>query len=173
MKALLVFALALFVGSPAFADNLGSATGGTAASQSGLSGGLCISSPVSLSSGQQASLLIDCTTHALVVESSGSGGTSPPPYQFTPVVGSQAALAVATSTALTPPATAKFALITVESNATYSAAVNCWTDGTAPTALQGNTIVPFGSYWVASTALSSVKCIQVAASGAIDVSYYK
>lgn len=57
--------LILGLAAPALADSNGSATGGNAAGQSSLSGGLCQTSPAALSDGQQAGLEIDCTTHAL------------------------------------------------------------------------------------------------------------
>lgn len=74
---LLGFLVSIAFTGPAFADSQGSATGGTAGTQSTLAGGLCLTSPVALSNGQQAGLLIDCTTHALVIEGSSSGVAEP------------------------------------------------------------------------------------------------
>jgi hypothetical protein len=77
MKRIIGFVfVALALGlSPAWAQ-LGSAVGGQAANQSSLSGGLCLSSPIAMTNGQQASLVIDCTTHALITEGAGGGGSS-------------------------------------------------------------------------------------------------
>lgn len=66
--------LATLITSSAYADSLGSAAGGTAANQSSMAGGLCQSSPSALTNGQQAGLLIDCTTHALITSGGGGGG---------------------------------------------------------------------------------------------------
>lgn len=79
MKRILAVITSLLISSHAFADSLGSAVGGTAANQSSLSGGLCLSAPVAISNGQQRALLADCTTGALLTESAGglSGG-----YEF-------------------------------------------------------------------------------------------
>lgn len=74
MKRSALVIIALLLSSSAYADSLGSAVGGQAANQSSLGGGVCQSAPVSLSNGQQASFLIDCVTHALITEGSGSGG---------------------------------------------------------------------------------------------------
>ena len=67
---------AMLVCSPTLADSLGSVAGGQAGNQSSLSGGICQSAPVALSNGQQASFLVDCTTHALLTEGTGGGGSS-------------------------------------------------------------------------------------------------
>lgn len=76
MKRYLAPFIAAFIfSSAAFADSNGSATGGDAATQSSLSGGMCQTAPIALANGQQASLLIDCTTHALLTYSAGGGGT--------------------------------------------------------------------------------------------------
>lgn len=76
MKYLVALAAVFLVSAPAYADSLGSAVGGSPANQSSLGGGICQTAPVALSNGQQAGLLIDCTTHALITEGGGSGGTS-------------------------------------------------------------------------------------------------
>lgn len=74
MKRFLLWVFAfLLAAAPALADSQGSATGGTAGTQSTLNGGLCLTSPSALANGQQAAFLIDCTTHALVI-GGGSGG---------------------------------------------------------------------------------------------------
>ena len=73
-KNLPIAALAAMLAiAPAQADNLGSASGGQAGNQSGMAGALCLTSPVALSNGQQAGLLIDCTTHALITEGVSGG----------------------------------------------------------------------------------------------------
>lgn len=71
----IILALILMFSTSASADNLGSSKGGQAAPQSGLSGGLCYTSPIVLTNGQQASLAIDCTTHALIVTLNGGGSS--------------------------------------------------------------------------------------------------
>ena len=79
MKRLVAIAAAaafLFSATAAFADSLGSAVGGQAGNQSNLAGGLCLTSPVALSNGQQRALLVDCTTGALVVIGAGAGGST-------------------------------------------------------------------------------------------------
>jgi hypothetical protein len=85
--------LAAFI-SPASAQN-GSATGGQAANQSALAGGLCQGSPAAMSNGQQAGLLIDCTTHALITEGGGGGGSTTV-NQGTPNAGGTSAWPVST-----------------------------------------------------------------------------
>lgn len=103
-----------------------------------------------------------------------SGTTSPAPYQVT-WIGNQTNLTLASSTALTPTATATIAQIVVENNATNNAKVRCLFDGTAPTSTTGLEFQPGGSTLVvASNAnLANVKCIQEASAGAIDVQYGK
>lgn len=85
--------LCLLITSPAFADSLGSAVGGTAGNQSNMGGGLCLSSPSALTNGQQAGLVIDCITHALIV-----GGSSSTPDFVSPAPRTIVALDVATVT---------------------------------------------------------------------------
>ncbi|MGE0590914.1 MAG: hypothetical protein AB7G23_03040 [Vicinamibacterales bacterium] len=53
------------------------AEGDTAKTTGPLVQGLCVTSPASLTSGQQGRLVIDCTTHALVVEIDGTVTESP------------------------------------------------------------------------------------------------
>lgn len=74
MKRILSVITALLLATSARADSLGSAVGGSAGNQSSMSGGLCLTSPVTLSNGQQRAFLIDCVTGALITEGSGSGG---------------------------------------------------------------------------------------------------
>ncbi len=91
----------------------------------------------------------------------------------TPVSGAQYALLPTAATALTVPATAKFAWVTVENNGTYSASVNYTDDGTTPTSSVGHNICAGCSLWLPLASLAVVRVIQTAASAAIDVSYYK
>ena len=162
-----LLALALFAAVPAFADSFGSAVGGQAGNQS--SGAGCINQAPTLSSGQQATIRCSATG-ALVVDT--SGGSSGTPYQET-YLGNQTALTLASSTALTPTATATIADIVVESNTTYNVAVRCLADGTAPTTSTGLELQPGATWHIVSAALASVKCIQEGASAAIDVQYGK
>lgn len=68
MRCVLFLALCfVFAASPAIADSFGSANGGTPGNQSNLVGGICNPSPTPLSTGQQAALPIDCTSHNLQV----------------------------------------------------------------------------------------------------------
>lgn len=104
-----------------------------------------------------------------IPRSSGAGNASGP-YQVT-YIGHQTALTLASSTALTPTASATIADIVVEANGTYGAAIRCLLDGTAPTSTTGLEIFPGGSLHVTTAALANVKCIQETASAAIDVQY--
>lgn len=74
-RLVLGFIAALLLPFAAQAQTNGSAVGGAAANQSGLMGGLCQSAPIGLTNGQQAGLLIDCTTHALITAGPGGTGT--------------------------------------------------------------------------------------------------
>lgn len=74
IRKILWLCLLVLLCAPAYADNLGSAIGGQSAPQSGLAGGLCYTAPIALTNGQQASLAIDCVTHALVTEAFGTTG---------------------------------------------------------------------------------------------------
>lgn len=90
MKRIIAALAGLFLSFPAYADSLGSAVGGAAANQSSLSGGLCLTSPVTLSNGQQRALLIDCTTGALITEAASGGPatavtTTPGPRTIVPL----------------------------------------------------------------------------------------
>jgi hypothetical protein len=67
-RALLTAATLAALTVIAVADNYGSVSGGKAAPQSGMSGGICMTAPILLSNGEQAGLPIDCGTHALIVE---------------------------------------------------------------------------------------------------------
>lgn len=73
-KVIAALVLSLLFASPSLADSLGSAVGGQAAPQSNMSGGLCLTSPVPLTNGQQAGVAIDCNTHAVIVTGAGGGG---------------------------------------------------------------------------------------------------
>lgn len=89
---------------------------------------------------------------------------------FTPVAGAQYGLTVATATALTVPATATFATVTVE-----GAPVRYTSDGaTTPTSTVGMGPFPIGyALSFNLTALSNLKFIQTSASATIDVEYFK
>lgn len=93
-----------------------------------------------------------------------SGGSSP--YTFTPL-GYQQITAVSGTTALTPPAGATIAFITVE-----GAAARYRDDGAAPTATVGMPLA-VGQPLVYSGSLSAIKFIQQSAGAILDVSYYK
>lgn len=106
------------------------------------------------------------------VQYGGGGGGGAPPYQET-YLGHQTALTLVSSTPLTPTSTATIADIVVESNSTYSSAVRCLFDGTAPTTTTGLELQPGAAVRIITSTLSNVKCIQEAASAAIDVQYGK
>jgi hypothetical protein len=88
----------------------------------------------------------------------------------TAVTGAQYGLAVASSTALTVPATATIAEITVE-----GAAIRYTTDGaTTPTASVGEGPFPIGTTLTFNlTGLAAVRIIQTQASATINVEYFK
>lgn len=86
----------------------------------------------------------------------------------TPVSGGQMGLNVTTATALTVPATARAALVSVEGNS-----VRWRDDGTNPTASVGQ-LIPVGSIVTfLGDSMSAVKFIQVSATATLNVSYYK
>lgn len=85
-----------------------------------------------------------------------------------PVAGSQEALGIVTATALTVPATATIATITVEGN---NVRYRC--DGTAPTASTGSLlIVGTQGFVLVANPMSSCKFIQTAATATLDVEYW-
>lgn len=71
--AIAALAAFLFSATGSFADSLGSVVGGQAGNQSNMAGGVCLTSPMALSNGQQGGLLIDCTTRALITSPASSG----------------------------------------------------------------------------------------------------
>lgn len=95
--------------------------------------------------------------------------TTAVPYGNTPVPPSQMGLGIVASTALTVPATATWALISVE-----GAPVRWRDDGTAPTATVGN-LLNIGDHLTLNGAaeLAAVRFIQQSATATLDVSYYK
>jgi len=106
---------------------------------------------------------------------SGSGaGAASPTFVLqggrTPVAGAQYGLGVAISTALTVPATATIAEITVE-----GAPIRYTTDGaTAPTSTVGMGPFPIGTTLVFNlVSLAGIRIIQTAATATVDVEYFK
>lgn len=81
-------------------------------------------------------------------------------------VGYQQLTSLATSTALTVPASAQFALIQAEAQA-----LRYRDDGVAPTAAIGMVLAVGDSIWYTGD-LVALRIIQVAASGIANVSYY-
>ena len=104
----------------------------------------------------------------LNVNIGGKAGTTPaaPASLRTSVAGAQYGLAIPTSTALTVPATATIATVTVE-----GAAIRYTTDGaTTPTASVGMGPFPIGTTLVFNlTTLAAVRIIQTQASATVDV----
>ena len=97
------------------------------------------------------------------------GKTATLPAATTPVAGAQYGLAVASSTALTVPASATAALITIEGTSVRYA-----DDGTTPTPSVGQG--PFVAGYVITLTgaeLAAARFIQTSASATINVSYYK
>lgn len=88
----------------------------------------------------------------------------------TPVAGAQYGLAVASSTALTVPATATVAVVTIE-----GAAVRYTSDGaTTPTASVGMGPFPIGTTLTFNlVSLAGVRIIQTNSAATIDVEYFK
>jgi hypothetical protein len=86
---------------------------------------------------------------------------------LTPVAGSQEALGVVTSTALTIPAGATVAMITVE---TQPVRYRC--DGTAPTASLGSLLAVGSTTTFRINGLSACRFIQTTATATMDVEYF-
>lgn len=86
---------------------------------------------------------------------------------LTPVVGSQEALAVTASTALTIPAGATIAWVTVEGQT-----VRFRCDGTAPTASSGSLLAVGTKTEFRINGLSACHFIQTTASATLDVEYF-
>lgn len=131
--------------------------------------------------GQVAGGLDAGTCYHLVVNSDGSiktssggGGVAPAPYTPTVVAGTQRGLAIASATALTIPATATAALISVAGTNNTSGVCAYWQDdGTNPTNAAGQPLAA-GAYLVYNAVGLPIKLI--AASGATctaNISYYK
>jgi hypothetical protein len=98
----------------------------------------------------------------------GGGGGSGPPYATTPL-GYQQLTSVTTSTALTVPGTATYAIVTVEAQT-----VRYRDDGVAPTATVGMPLPAQAVLVVGGAAeLAAIRFIQATAGAIIDVSYYK
>lgn len=158
----------------AYADSLGSAVGGARANQSSLSGGLCLSSPVVLSDGQQRALLVDCTTGALITSPSASSTSVVTSKAVVAVSGTQTALATATATAPTIPATATYILAQAQgTNNTGGVCLYWQDDGTNPTASAGQGLAAGASMW-RKVSPDGIKFITATgATCAVTVSYYK
>lgn len=86
---------------------------------------------------------------------------------LTPVAGSQEALAVVTATALTIPAGATIAWVTVE---TQSVRFRC--DGTAPTASTGTLLAVGSRTEFRINGLAACKFIQTTSAATIDAEYF-
>lgn len=95
---------------------------------------------------------------------------SPAPYPFTPLTPMQAGLAIVTSTALTLPTGATYAVVCARGqNANYT------TDGTtAPTASVGMALLQNQCVSLqGASVLSTFRAIQQAATATLDVNYFK
>lgn len=78
LRKLILASVALgALSAPCFADSFGSAVGGAAGNQSSMAGGVYLSSPASLSNGQQAGFAIDPTTHGMVTVPAAGGPAGP------------------------------------------------------------------------------------------------
>lgn len=91
MKRILAFLAALALASPAWADSQGSATGGTAGTQSTAAG--CIDQSPSLSAGKQAALSCDASGNLKITGSSGGTPVPVKPAPVTPLAGTTATIA--------------------------------------------------------------------------------
>lgn len=95
---------------------------------------------------------------------------APGPYPYTPLTPMQTAVSITSSTALTIPSGATYAVVCVEgNNARYS------TDGTTtPTATVGMVLLQNQCVSLSgATTLARFLAIQVAATATLDVSYFK
>ena len=91
------------------------------------------------------------------------------PSATTPVAGAQYGLALASATTLTVPATTRMANVVIEGQS-----IRCTTDGaTTPTASVGSLYPPGTFLQVWGTALTNLKCIQIAATATIDSEYFR
>lgn len=169
------FAVALLCAvSPAMADNLGSVVGGTAATQSGMAGGVCLTSPAALINGKQAGLVIDCTTHGLIVTPSSTAVQPTSQAPWTALAGTQTNLSVATATAPTVPATATILVAQAQGTNNTSGVCLYWQDdGTNPTASAGQQM---SASQTLSYIVTGLPIKFIAATGAtctVTLSYYK
>lgn len=125
MRSFIIGLLLAFMPFAAFADSQGSATGGTAASQSTLSGGIYNSAPPSLTSGQQAGLQLDASGNLKM-----SGASYP--AAATPITASATGTTAATTATLAA-VTGKTTYIcgfSIRANATAAATGNATVTGT-------------------------------------------
>lgn len=173
-KFLAYAAIFVALASSAYADSFGSAVGGARANQSSLSGGLCLSSPVVLSDGQQRALLVDCTTGALITSPSASSTSVVTSKAVVSVPGTQTGLAIATATAPTIPAMATYLLAQAQgTNNTGGICLYWQDDGTNPTASAGQGLAAGASMW-RKVSPDAIKFIAATgATCAVTISYYK
>lgn len=118
-----------------------------------------------------SSLSMDATCDLNVAIVSGGGGGGSAPYSFTGVAGSQSALAVATSTALTVPGTATFAqVMAIGGSVNYSLESDL-----TPTATVGFVLTPGQPLWIqGATVATAARFIDATGStGTLTVQYFK
>ena len=128
----------------------------------------CGTPPSTYVAGTVRAVLIDVNGN--VCSNTGGGGSSAPPYGFTPLTPEQHNLAITTSTALTVPAGATFAEVCASGNN-----VNFTTDGTTtPTASVGMPLLTGQcQFFQGATILANLRLIQKAATATLDVAYFK
>lgn len=128
----------------------------------------CGTPPSTYVAGTVRAVLIDLNGN--VCSNTGGGGSSTPPYGFTPLTAGQHNLAITTSTALTVPATATFAEVCARGNN-----VNFTTDGTTtPTSSVGMPLaIGQCQFFSGATVLANFRAIQAAATATLDAEYFK
>jgi hypothetical protein len=164
MRRLLITGAALIGLSLSFqarAQVAGSAAGGQAANQSSLGGCIYRSSPLALTSGQQAGVNCDAGGR-LVVNTYGSPGSA-----LTPLGYSQ--LTPTSAIGLSAPAGSLICIVQAEGQT-----IRYRDDGTAPTTTVGMQILPGGVLTASGAAeIAAVQIIQTATGGLVDLSCYK
>lgn len=83
MKRIIAALAGLFLSLPAYADSLGSAAGGAAANQSSLNGCIYLTSPPTLTSGQQVGVQCDVNGNVKTTSTGGSSAITTTPGQRT------------------------------------------------------------------------------------------